>query len=69
MTDKLRIELKDGESRYGDVVAIEFTVEDGLLTIFEHWDYMDEIYSDGVRIEVPRRVWDEALPWILEKMK
>jgi hypothetical protein len=67
---KLRIETTadDRESwRSSSVVAYTFEYVDGWLQIGEEWDDMDETWSSGLIIDIPPRVWRQAVQWMAEQ--
>lgn len=68
---KLRIETTKAERKAANdgVLAYTFNVHNGFVSITEEWPYADEIYSTGLCVSVPPRIWAEAWPWILENAK
>lgn len=60
----LRIEVDDPF-----VSAYEFGIGDSGLIVTQLWHREDEIFGDGVSIQIPTGVWRQALPWINERMK
>jgi hypothetical protein len=57
--------LTKKESEVYSCTAIWFAVySDGNVVIRESWDHQDEIWSDGIGIEVPARIWKDAMKWM-----
>ncbi len=55
-----RIEFTEQETlASGGSVAISASVVGSRISIVEHWSHHDEIYSDGVQVDMPVRVWRE----------
>jgi hypothetical protein len=66
MPKTLTVKLKKDERRKSfGVVAYEFTAfPDGATTIRECWEGYAEVYSDGISIGIPARVWGIAIAWL-----
>lgn len=50
-------------------MSYSFEIVDGIVCISEKWGGLDELYSDGVAIKMPARIWKKAYPWIIENMR
>jgi hypothetical protein len=69
MSAKMRVALTHSEQEQsGSVVAYEFSARNGGVAIRECWSDHDEVYSDGLTIVIPHRVWAVALPWLAEHL-
>ncbi len=64
---ELTVKLTKAEQKesYG-TISYTFRVHEGHVVFVENWANMDEIYSSGVSIGIPPRVWDAAWPWLVK---
>lgn len=63
MTETLEIEAKPGESE--GVKSWTFTLlDDDSVAVTENWISEKDFYGNGFMIQIPARVWAEALYWI-----
>jgi hypothetical protein len=61
----LRVETTSEEREATGCIAYQFIwYANGDFSVAEDWTGMDEIYSDGVAIRVPARIWAEWLLYV-----
>jgi hypothetical protein len=64
------IELTESEREdCSDIVSITFQVNKyGIVFVTEQWEDMDEVWSDGVTVKMPTRIWIEGSAYIAEQL-
>jgi hypothetical protein len=61
-------QLTAEERGSGSIVSYSADVRPGVVSIGEQWDGHDEIYSNGIAITMPQRVWGEMKLFVDEQL-